>query len=511
MLAATVSTNRPSFATTWRNAIMAWRHGHAGMAVEKASLGLIADNTELARRFSDEDRVLTLRNARIGCWFVILLMPLCTILDLLSYPQHLPVFLMLRMASSAVGIVLLMGIYHPIGERNYRLYPTLLPLIPSICISFMMFYAKDPGSHYYAGLCFCMVATCFVFNWTFKEIVATLAIILIVFLVATLPHMISNTSQAVSVMYLSNLTFILLNCIVLVATSFQHNGVRVREFISRCQAERQHEQLRDQNTELLDVIDRLRSTEAQLDHSDRLASIGRLSAGIIHEINNPLNFVKSALYVLNKKTRNMPPEMAESVSNITRDVDEGVDRVVAIVSDLRTFAHPDQRALHPVDIERILTKAERFLARDISDGNIHLSITTEPGLHILADDREVLQVLINLMQNSIDALQGRPLKRINISTESRGESVCVHVKDTGVGISQEQASKIFDPFYTTKEVGKGMGLGLSICYRMMQQMEGDIEVESVPDEYTRFTLVFQRARTAHAGPPSPATTPALVS
>jgi len=84
----------------------------------------------------------------------------------------------------------------------------------------------------------------------------------------------------------------------------------------------------------------------------------------------------------------------------------------------------------------------------------------------------------------------------------RGQSVCVSVTDSGVGITQEQASKIFDPFYTTKEVGKGMGLGLSICYRMMQQMEGDIEVESVTGEYTRFTLTFQRAEAKVSTPAS---------
>ena len=502
MFASPDQTRGSWLADLWRSTSRAWREGKPGITFGEGNLEPLGNNPALIKRYTDEDRTLTLRNARIGCWFVIVLMPLCAILDLLSYPQHLAVFLSLRVASSLIGIALLMGIDRPFGQKHFRLYPALLPLIPSLCVSFMIYFAKDPGSHYYAGLSFCMVATCFVFNWTFREILATLSLILIVYLAATLPHMIHNTRQDVSVMYLSNLAFIILNCIVLLATSFQHNSIRVREFMSRCQAESRHTQLSVQNDELIATIDRLRATEAQLDHSDRLASIGRLSAGIIHEINNPLNFVKSALYVLNKKTRNMPPEIAESVSTITRDVGEGVDRVVAIVSDLRTFAHPDQRALHPVDVGSVLTKAERFLARDISDAQIQFSIKSTPDLHILADDREVLQVLINLVQNSIDALQGRPEKRIEVLAELRGPSVCVSVTDSGVGITQEQASKIFDPFYTTKEVGKGMGLGLSICYRMMQQMEGDIEVESVTGEYTRFTLTFQRAEAKVSTPAS---------
>jgi two-component system sensor histidine kinase PhcS len=458
-------------------------------------------NPELAQRFIEEDRVLTLKNARIGCWFVILLTPLCAILDVLSYPQHLWTFIILRLSSSLMGVALLLAINQPFGNKNFRLYPALLPLIPSLCICYMIFLLKDPGSHYYAGLSFCMVATCFVFNWTFKEIAITLMVIVVAYLAATLPNVFRSPSGHIPSMFLSNITFILLNCIVLLATSFQHHNIRVREFLSRCIAESQHDQLRTQNQELIETIERLHDTEAQLDHSDRLASIGRLSAGIIHEINNPLNFVKSALYVLNKKAKSMPPELASSVREITNDLSEGVDRVVSIVSDLRTFAHPEQRALHPVPVHSIIQKAERFLSKEIHDQRIRLSIMVDPGLQILADDREVLQVLINLLQNSIDALQGRKDPAISITARRDGPSVSVCIEDNGMGITQEQATHVFDPFFTTKEVGKGMGLGLSICYRMMQQMEGDIELESVPGEYTRFTLSFQPANAVLPGHP----------
>jgi two-component system sensor histidine kinase PhcS len=373
----------------------------------------------------------------------------------------------------------------------------------------MIYVTGEAHSSYYAGLTLCIVGTSFIFHWTYREIGITLAIVLAMYFTATIPNLNRVPSTHAAGVFVNNTMFILLNCAILYVSSRQHYAIRIKEFLSRWLVEEQHQELAARNIDLTEALRRLHDTEAQLDHSDRLASIGRLSAGIIHEINNPLNFVKSALYVLNKKTRSMPPELAESVSNITRDVGEGVDRVVAIVSDLRTFAHPDQRALHPVEVERVMNKAERFLARDICDNQIQLTIKTEPGLFILGDDREVLQVLINLAQNSIDALQGRPVRRIEITTESSDQGVRVSVLDTGIGISQGQASKIFDPFYTTKEVGKGMGLGLSICYRMMQQMEGDIEVESVAGEYTRFTLVFQKA--AHANNDRRLNPPALAS
>ncbi len=448
------------------------------------------DDPVLAERFMEEDRTLTRRNARIGCWFVIVLMPFCSILDILSYPQHFYSFLTLRLASSLIGVALLLALDRPFGHKHYRLYPALLPLIPCLFVCYMIFHSRDPGSHYYAGLSFCMVATCFVFNWTFREIGITLASIVLAYLAATLPHIIRNPQPEVTTMFLSNVTFILLNSIVLLATSFQHHNIRVSEFLARHRTEAQNHQIRQQNEELITTIGRLRETEAQLDHSDRLASIGRLSAGIIHEINNPLNFVKSALYVLNKKAKAMPPQSASTVQEISHDLAEGVDRVVAIVSDLRTFAHPEQRALHPVELAPVLQKAERFLAKEIYDQRIRFSIHADPGLYILADDREVLQVLINLIQNSIDALRDKPQPRIAVCAWRDHEMTHISVEDNGSGITQNQIAHIFDPFFTTKEVGKGMGLGLSICYRMMQQMQGDIDVESVPGDYTRFTLSF---------------------
>ncbi len=460
-------------------------------AATKDPLGL--NDPALLERFVDEDRQLTLRNAKIGCWFVIVITPFCALLDVWSYPQHFTLFFILRLISSTLGLALLLSINRPFGHRYFRLYPALLPLIPSLCISYMIYISGDPCSHYYAGLSFCMVATCFVFNWTFKEIAYTLATIFTSYLAATLPHILAQLGQHEMSMYFANTTFLSLNCVVLAATSFQHHNVRVSEFKARSFSESKNEQIRTQNEALIHTIDKLRNTEAQLNHSDRLASIGRLSAGIIHEINNPLNFVKSALYVLNKKTKSMPPDVADSVRRIANDVGEGVDRVVGIVSDLRTFAHPEKRMLHPIDLSQTIHRAERFLAKNIQDKVIQLTLRSDSPLMILGDDREVLQVLINLIQNSIDALENTPNPAIIICAWAEQENVHLSVEDNGSGIEPAKAAHIFDPFFTTKEVGKGMGLGLSICYRLMQQMEGDIDVESVLDEYTRFTLSFQKA------------------
>ena len=121
------------------------------------------------------------------------------------------------------------------------------------------------------------------------------------YLAATLPNLREAADPRALGIFVNNTGFILLNCVVLYFGSRQHHAIRLREFANRCKVEDQREELAARNEELTATLKRLRETEAQLDQSEKLASIGRLSAGIVHEINNPLNYVKSAIYLLKKK------------------------------------------------------------------------------------------------------------------------------------------------------------------------------------------------------------------
>eukprot|EP01031_Cornospumella_fuschlensis_P012000 gene12000-14670_t len=211
----------------------------------------------------------------------------------------------------------------------------------------MIFLTRDAASGYYAGLCLCLVGTSFVFHWTFREIGLTVGLVLIFYLAATLPNLDYREDLRSVGLFINNTLFMVLMSVVLYCGSRQHHAIRLREFTNRCTVEAQREELRARNDELTSTLQRLRATEAQLAQNEKLASIGRLSAGIVHEINNPLNFVKSAIYVLGKKTRHLTPETADPMLEIISDIGEGVDRVASIVSDLRTFAHPETRASGP--------------------------------------------------------------------------------------------------------------------------------------------------------------------
>lgn len=444
-------------------------------------------NAALTSRFADENRDLTLRNARIGAWIVILLVPLCSALDYYVYPQQFMQFFVLRLTCSLACLPLLFSINRRIGRDYYKAYPILLPVIPACFISFMMYLSRDPTSVYYAGLTLCIVGTSFVFNWTFREIGITLAIILSVYFAATLPHLRLSDSSAKWGLFFNNTIFIFLNCLILFASSVHHHRIRRREFLNRCTVEDQREQLRSRNEELTDALKLLRQTEAQLIQSEKIASLDRLSAGIIHEINNPLNFAKSALFVLRKKARQMAADEQETLSRIIQDVGEGIDRVASIVSDLRSFSHPEQN-LAQVDLGNCVRKAVRMVRKDIEERAIELEAVVPGDLSACADENHLIQIIINLVQNSIAAVEGRPEALIRIEGRESGSRIELSVFDNGCGIQPEHVHRVFDPFFTTKDVGEGMGMGLNICYRMMKQMGGGIDLESQPEKFTTFTL-----------------------
>lgn len=443
-------------------------------------------------RFEQEQMKLNLRNARMGAWFVMVLVPLCSVLDWMAYPADYWQFLVLRLACAASCVPLLLALNGSLGRKYCRAYPIILPLLPALMICFMIYLSGDPGSGYYAGLTLCIVSTAFVFHWTFREIGITLGLVVLAYFAATLPNLHAGQDTRALGIFVNNTGFILLNCVVLYFGSRQHHAIRLREFANRCKVEDQREELAARNEELTATLKRLRETEAQLDQSEKLASIGRLSAGIVHEINNPLNYVKSAIYLLKKKGKALPPEIAESFTSIAEDIGEGIDRVAAIVSDLRTFAHPENRGSRPVDLQEISRKTLRLLAKEIGDRGVRLVDEIPAGIIAQGDENYLIQILLNLVQNSLDALADRPSPTIWLKACETANGVDLIVRDNGTGIPKENLSKIFDPFFTTKQVGQGMGLGLSICFRMIQNMGGEMKIDTAVGSHTQFTLSLKK-------------------
>jgi len=267
--------------------------------------------------------------------------------------------------------------------------------------------------------------------------------------------------------------------------------VRIKNLVDSYRYQRK---LSKQNVVLEETIEQLKDTETQLVQTEKLASLGRMSAGIIHEINNPLNFATTGLYTLKRKARFIAPEQQEEYAEILKDVEDGLLRVKTIVSDLRSFSHNESEIIEQVEVTEILTSALRFLSHETRKKvEIHLKLAENQT--IWANKNKLIQVAVNLLQNSIDALKQKTFgeaERPAIWIEGRmdqSKSLLVF-RDNGMGIEATNLDKIFDPFFTTKDVGQGMGLGLSICYRIVQTYEGRISVRSEAGKFCEFTLEF---------------------
>ncbi len=240
------------------------------------------------------------------------------------------------------------------------------------------------------------------------------------------------------------------------------------------------------------TLEQLKETEGQLVQNEKMASLGRLSAGIIHEINNPLNYANSALHVLKMKKDRMPQEDREKYQEVVGDIEDGIGRVQRIVSDLRTFTHPKfDAAAELIELEETVSTALRFLSHELKD-KIRVDLKIPKHQQVLADRNKLVHVFVNLFQNALDALKEKKFSGeepcLAIQSRAEGDRILVSVRDNGAGIAPENLGKIFDPFFTTKDVGQGMGLGLSLCYRILNEQGGRITVKSEPGKFTEFDL-----------------------
>jgi signal transduction histidine kinase len=267
--------------------------------------------------------------------------------------------------------------------------------------------------------------------------------------------------------------------------------VRIKNLVESHQYQ---SKLSKQNMALESTIEQLKETESQLVQTEKLASLGRMSAGIIHEINNPLNFATTGLYTLRNKGKYLAPEQQAEYAEVLKDVEEGIKRVKTIVSDLRMFTHPETESRDQVEVAEVVGSALRFLANEWKD-NVEIQQKLDPQQTVWANKNKMIHLFTNLLQNSLDALKTKTFsngEKPSITLEgavANGRSI-VRVRDNGPGIEAQHVDKIYDPFFTTKDVGEGMGLGLSICYRIVQECDGRISVKTETGRYCEFTLEF---------------------
>lgn len=259
-------------------------------------------------------------------------------------------------------------------------------------------------------------------------------------------------------------------------------------------------QLREQNIELGKAMEQLKENEVQMLRQEKLSALGRMSAGIIHEINNPLNYVQGAHHMLGMHGRELTGETAEFFRDALKDAQEGVARVGQIISDLRSFTTTGPQPMRAVILMDPIQSAHKFCGDQLSE-NIEVEIRVDPAITVHGDRGQLVQIFTNFFQNSIDAIETRQSKnsghlgKITIQAaraldSSGNEQIIATFHDNGCGIPTENRGQIFDPFFTSKEIGKGMGLGLSIVHQIIERHHIEVTIDSEEGQFTEFQLSF---------------------
>ncbi|MEW5740176.1 MAG: ATP-binding protein [Myxococcota bacterium] len=257
-----------------------------------------------------------------------------------------------------------------------------------------------------------------------------------------------------------------------------------------------------------DISEQVR-LNAKLQLTERMASIGTLAAGVAHEINNPLSYVLSNLTVALselQRLRTLPGTDAQELIAALSEAKDGAERVKQIVSDLRTFARVDEQRRVPCDVAQVVSAALN-MARNETRHRAQVVTHFEPTGPVLANEARLGQVFLNLIVNAAQAIPDGEADQnsITVTVREQGASIHVSVKDTGSGIAPEHLPRIFDPFFSTKAVGEGTGLGLFIAQNIVRDLGGDLSVDSTPGLGTTFDVRLPAAVVPWQGSaPSPA-------
>jgi two-component system sensor histidine kinase HupT/HoxJ len=255
----------------------------------------------------------------------------------------------------------------------------------------------------------------------------------------------------------------------------------------------------------------LQHAQKKLIEQEKMASLGRLVAGVAHELNNPISFVYGNVHVLERYRKNLSNYFAEAekleddaaaalrakyriepiLADLTPLIEgtlEGAHRISEIVKNLRRLSFNRAHEAQKIDVERIVAVAAQWAARS-KKNQARIAIDVEPGLVLWGNEGQIHQIVVNLIDNALDSVRSRADACVTVrAREKSGAEVEIVVEDNGGGIAESAFDKMFEPFFTTKTVGEGTGLGLWISYSIAREHGGDISAANRPDGGAAFTL-----------------------
>jgi two-component system, sensor histidine kinase PhcS len=402
-------------------------------------------------------------------------------LDYFSYPERLLEFFLLRLLVATLTLGILMLLYTRVGEQQVRVLTMTWLVLPQMMIAWMIWLTSGVDSIYFVGLHLAMYAVGIILPITLFEGIGFGVLTLVLYLMACMLH--PDGAAETGKLYTNSL-FILFSGIASAVCTWFNERARLRLFALQHEVAQNNDKLQETNRILSEV-------KGQLIQREKMAAIGTLSAGLLHELNNPVNYALMAVNMgLSVPSAKTDPMLKESLE----DAREGLTRVQNIVSDLKTFAYqkPGDDSQRPFLLEHAVRSAIRLAGYELKGIEVVLDLPQDS--HVMGDEPAIIGVLINLLSNAAHAMQSvqRAQPRIDVRVVPTDDRMRVSVRDNGQGIDPANIGRVFEPFFTTRDVGAGLGLGLSVSYGIVQRHGGILSVDSVFGEWTEFSFDLPR-------------------
>jgi signal transduction histidine kinase len=249
-----------------------------------------------------------------------------------------------------------------------------------------------------------------------------------------------------------------------------------------------NDQLFSQNEKLEKTLKELKKAQTQLIQSEKMASVGTLTAGIAHEINNPLNFIQGGKLAIENYIEDNLSEHTNKLQPLFEIIETGIDRASNIVHSLNRFNRNSEDSKEVCDIHSILDNCLIMIQGQLKNRVSIIKEYSKDEIRFSGNESKIHQVFINILTNAEQAIENTG--DIYIKTWLNNKYVCTEIQDTGCGIDKENIKKITDPFFTTKDPGKGTGLGLSIAYNIIKEHNGELIYNSSSGKGTIVTIKF---------------------
>ncbi|MGY8525902.1 sensor histidine kinase [Paracidovorax citrulli] len=450
-----------------------------------ASTPVTAAGTAAALRsgFHEELRDYRLLCSKAGGVTVIVLVLMGVALDYVVYPDEQVRFALVRLATSLLIGLAVLVLYTEAGRRHVQFITFGWLLLPQVMIAWMIYATQGEGSVFYAGLMLTIFAVGILFPSGYWQTLAYGLATVALYFIACQAH--DGGIEDPSQFFFQLIIIFFCALASAIYTYFNEKG--------RFQLFRLKEELAAKNEELARTNENLSQIKGQLLQQEKMAAVGTLAAGLLHEVNNPVNFCLMAIEVaLEEPQAKESPSLQECLV----DARQGMQRIQHIVSDLKIFAYRQPGTDidgRPFLFEKALDSASRLTAHELR--GVQMSRELPADTLVYGDEAAIIGVLINLYSNAALAMRKAGTEAPAIHTAALWEDGRLHVnvRDNGPGIAKENLARVFEPFFTTREVGQGLGLGLSISYAVIERHGGALFADSEPGQWAAFSFDLQRA------------------